>query len=104
MNDSKQDFYRPRGAAKEVSDTTELEKSERLTAAIAANVKFIHDDTTDLDRLGHKLADLATALQLTRELVAELNLPELELRLASISTALRIIESDSVVQELKAER
>jgi hypothetical protein len=105
MEDRQQDFYRrPQGASKEVDTTAtteELAKQQRYTTAIAANVKLIADvDNAELERLGHKLADLATAVQLLRELVGEMDLDALERRLAGISSALRLIADDETTREL----
>ena len=105
MANAESDFYRrPGSAPKESATTEELAHSLELTTAIAANLKAIAADATDMEMLEHRLEGIVAAMKLVREQAAEMNLPQLELRLASISTALRIIESDSIVQELKAER
>src|ERR1035437_3498866 len=91
------DFYRP-PASKEPAPELECRP------AIVKNLKAIRDETADLDALEHRLLDIITAMRLVRELSAWLNLEQLELRIASISAALKLIETDASVQELKAER
>ena|ERR1019366_515479 len=96
-------FYRPRGATKEVSDTTtELERSKRFSDDVVANLKTIHEQSGGLDALAERIASIATSLRPTRELATEMELEQLELRLASIATALRLIADNEVTKELKA--
>jgi hypothetical protein len=99
-------YYRPGSAVKEPASysTEELARHKEFTEAILRNRQIIREDTTDLDTLAQKLVDVATALQLTRELTTEMNLPELEQRLASIGTALKVIRDDEVVRELEAKQ
>jgi hypothetical protein len=82
--------------------SAELEHRLALSNAIAANLKTIADDGTDLVSLGHRLEGIVAAMRLTREFSDSLNLEQLELRIASISTALRVIKADEVTQELEA--
>src|ERR1019366_1860331 len=101
------DFYRPDGAPKEPASgsTEELAKHKELTDSILANLKIIREiDSAEVNALAHRLSNIVQALTLVREFAAASDLVRLELRIASISTALRLIESDETVQELKAER
>jgi uncharacterized protein with HEPN domain len=99
MEHGEQDFYRPH---REASDATEddLARQKRFTDAVAANIRLIREDCTDLSALAQRLANLAQALVLIREYSAELDLEQLERRVASIVSALKIIEADAVVKEL----
>lgn len=119
----KDSFYRPpKGAAPKVSySNEELEKRLALANAVAANLRILRDDgtgleelsdaiienlrvigadATDLIALEHRLSNIVQALTLVREFSESLNLEKLELRIASISTALRLIAADETVKEL----
>jgi hypothetical protein len=97
------DFYRPRAAATEVS-TAELEHRAALTNAIAGNLRAIAGDGTDWEALERRLESIVAALKLTREFSESLNLEQLEIRIASIASALRIIADDPTVRELEIKR
>jgi len=65
-------FYRPTKLAAAVEySTEELRERKALTEAIIANLKIIREQAVGLDELGEKIASLATALRLLRELEQE---------------------------------
>jgi hypothetical protein len=107
MENAATDFYRPQAATKEVAQesTTKVgratEELERL--ALSNAMKVIRDDG-DLAAIERRIENIVTTMTLARELADSLDLPGLERQLASIASALRTIEADDTVKELKAER
>jgi predicted transcriptional regulator len=55
--------------------TSELEHRLQLTQSIISNLKYIRTESAGLDELGEKIASVATALRLLREMEQERNPP-----------------------------
>jgi predicted transcriptional regulator len=74
--DPNADFYRrPQAVAKELSySTDELERRLQLTQSIISNLKYIRAESVGLDELVEKIASVAAAMRLLRE-VEERNPP-----------------------------
>jgi len=65
-------FYRPKAEARELGySTEELERRLRLTERIVANLEIIRAESAGLDELAEKIASVATALKLLREMEQE---------------------------------
>ena len=70
-------FYRPKAEARELSySATELEHRQQLTQSVVDNLAIIRAESAGLDLLAEKIASIATALRLLREMEQERGLKD----------------------------